>query len=179
MRSRVTEAAIRHRQPFRIKGLTSLAFRTRTDGRATSRNAVIGWRHPAVSRQELTRRAPRAVSSCPMCNESSRPERHATTCKCAVAAVIALLMPLTASAQELEPGAYWPIPKGLNIVTVVNSFNWGDLAFDPAAPIDEASARINTTALAFTRAFSLAGRSANVGVVGAGHRWPCGRPVSR
>ena len=76
-----------------------------------------------------------------------------------------LLMPALASAQELEPGAYWPIPARLNIVTVVNSFNWGDLAFDPAAPIDEASARINTTALSFTRAFSLAGRSANAGAV--------------
>jgi hypothetical protein len=65
----------------------------------------------------------------------------------------------------LEPGAYWPIPTGLNIVTVVNSFNWGDLAFDPSAPIDEASATIDTTALAFTRAFSLAGRSANAGLV--------------
>ena len=76
-----------------------------------------------------------------------------------------LLMPTRALAQELEPGAYWPIPKGVTIFTVVNSFNWGDLAFDPSAPIDEASARINTTALAFTRAFSLAGRSANAGVV--------------
>ena len=82
---------------------------------------------------------------------------------CAATALAFLLMPLSASAQELEPGAYWPLPAGLNIVTVVNSFNWGDLAFDPAAPIDEASARINTTSLSFTRAFSLAGRSANAG----------------
>ena len=79
-------------------------------------------------------------------------------------ALAVLLMPVDASAQELEPGAYWPIPSGLNIVTVVNSFNWGDLAFDPSAPIDEASAAIDTVALAFTRAFSLAGRSANAGV---------------
>jgi hypothetical protein len=82
------------------------------------------------------------------------------------AATLALLsMPLGASAQELEPGAYWPIPKGLNIVTVANSLNWGDLAFDPAAPIDEASATVNTTALIFTGTFSLAGRSAQAGVV--------------
>ena len=74
-------------------------------------------------------------------------------------------MPVSASAQELEPGAYWPIPTRLNILTVANNFNWGDVAFDPSAPIDEASARINTTAFAFTRAFSLAGRSANAGVV--------------
>ena len=83
---------------------------------------------------------------------------------CAVASVL-LLKAACASAQELEPGAYWPLPKGLNIVTVVNSVNWGDLAFDPAAPIDEGSAVINTTALVFTRAFSLGGRSANAGVV--------------
>jgi hypothetical protein len=82
----------------------------------------------------------------------------------AAAALALLLMPVSGSAQELEPGAYWPIPAGLNIVTIVNSFNWGDVAFDPSAPIDEASARINTTALTFTRAFSLAGRSANAGV---------------
>jgi hypothetical protein len=43
--------------------------------------------------------------------------------------------------------------------------NFGDVAFDPAAPIDEATATINATGLAFTRAFALAGRSANLGVV--------------
>lgn len=75
------------------------------------------------------------------------------------------MMPLCAAAQELEPGAYWPIPVGLHIVTVVNSLNWGDLAFDPSAPIDEASATINTTAFVFTKAFNLAGRSANAAVV--------------
>jgi Putative MetA-pathway of phenol degradation len=84
---------------------------------------------------------------------------------CVTAALIVVMMPLGAVAQELEPGAYWPIPVGLHIVTVVNSFNRGDLAFDPATPIDEASALINTTAFAFTRAFNLAGRSANTAVV--------------
>jgi len=90
----------------------------------------------------------------------------------AAGALAFVLMPLCAVAQELEPGAYWPIPKNLNIVTAVNNFNWGDLAFDPTLPIDEASARINTTAFAFTRAFSFAGRSAQVSVmvpVVAGH----------
>jgi hypothetical protein len=83
----------------------------------------------------------------------------------ALAAAFALLVPVSARAQELEPGAYWPIPTGLNIATISNSFNFGDVAFDPSAPIDEASAKINTTALAFTRAFGLAGRSANATVI--------------
>jgi len=89
-----------------------------------------------------------------------------------VATTACLCLPAPVRAQELEPGAYWPLPKGLNIVTVVNGFNWGDVAFDPAAPIDDGSAAINTTALSFTRAFGLAGRSANLGVsvpVVAGH----------
>src|SRR5262245_23691427 len=76
-----------------------------------------------------------------------------------------LLTSRQASAQELEPGAYWPIPAGLNVITVANSVNRGDVAFDPAAPIDEATATVNTTALVFTRAFSLAGRSAQIGGV--------------
>jgi outer membrane putative beta-barrel porin/alpha-amylase len=82
----------------------------------------------------------------------------------ATIAIALLALAVNAPAQELEPGAYWPIPVGLNIATVVNSFNWGDLAFDPSAPIDEASARINTTALSFTRALSVAGRSFNAGL---------------
>lgn len=83
-----------------------------------------------------------------------------------------MLLPVGAAGQELEPGAYWPLPRGLNIVTAVNSINWGDLAFDPAAPIDEASATINTTAFAFATAFSVLGRSANASFmmpVVAGH----------
>jgi hypothetical protein len=79
--------------------------------------------------------------------------------------IVFALLPVSVAAQELEPGAYWPIPRGLNIATVANSFNWGDLAFDPAAPIDEANAVINTTGLAFTTAFALAGRSANATLI--------------
>src|SRR3954466_2418695 len=61
LRSQVTEAAIHHRELFRINGLTFFACRSRTDGRATSRNAVIGRRPPAVSRDELNTRAPAPI----------------------------------------------------------------------------------------------------------------------
>ena len=44
-------------------------------------------------------------------------------CACAVLAL--LWMPVGSPAQELEPGAYWPLPVGLNIVTVVNSLQLG------------------------------------------------------
>lgn len=81
------------------------------------------------------------------------------------AVLVLLLLPVGAAGQELEPGAYWPLPRGLNVATIANSLNWGDLAFDPAAPIDEASAVINTTGLAFTTSFALAGRSANATLI--------------
>ena len=85
--------------------------------------------------------------------------------RCAITALIAVMMPICAAAQELEPGAYWPLPTSVRIVTVVNSLNWGDVAFDPSAPIDEASAAINTTAFVYTQVFNLAGRSANATLV--------------
>jgi hypothetical protein len=95
-------------------------------------------------------------------NASRNPVSHLLGAAIACSLV---LVSAPGSAQELEPGAYWPLPTGLNIVTVVNSLNWGDMAFDPAAPIEDGSAMIDITALAFTRAFDLVGRSANVGVV--------------
>ena len=120
------------------------------------------------------RRGHRRRTSSPTSGRSAPPSSSGS---CRAVALALLLVPACASAQELEPGAYWPIPKGLNIVTAANSFNWGDLAFDPSAPIDEASATINTTAVALTGAFSLAGRSANAGIGGARDRWSCGRPI--
>lgn len=97
---------------------------------------------------------------------------RASSCSLLGGLLALLLVSTPSAAQELEPGAYWPIPTGVNILTVANSFNTGDVAFDPSGPIDDARAKVNTTALSFTRAFGLAGRSANAGValpIVAGH----------
>src|SRR5207237_7078056 len=98
LRSRVAVDTARGRESRRARALTSVERPVRTDGCATSPNAV------SRNRTRL------------------------------VVTVFAVLLPAFAYAQELEPGAYWPLPAGLNIATVVNSFNWGDVAFDPAAP---------------------------------------------
>src|SRR5262245_51730031 len=74
------------------------------------------------------------------------------------------LVPLCVSAQELTPGAYWPLPVRINILTFINSVNWGAVAFDPALPAEDSSGTIDTVAVAYTRTLSLAGRSANVGI---------------
>jgi hypothetical protein len=89
-----------------------------------------------------------------------------------VAGVALVLVPVCASAQELTPGAYWPLPGGINILSFINSFNTGDVTFDPTLPVVDAHAKINTTAVVYTRTLSIAGRSANIGVqlpVIAGH----------
>ena len=80
----------------------------------------------------------------------------------AVLSVVIIRAP--AAAQELEPGADRLLPVGLNILTGVDSVSWGDLTFDPALPVTDGSARINTTAVAYTRALAIGGRSANAGV---------------
>src|SRR6185503_11497773 len=74
------------------------------------------------------------------------------------------LMPASATAQELTPGAYWPLPVRINILTFVNSVNWGDVTFDPALPTEDARGTINTIAVAYTRTLSIVGRSANIGL---------------
>jgi hypothetical protein len=88
--------------------------------------------------------------------------RHRLVARIAVTLAL-LLLPACVSAQELTPGAYWPLPVRINIITVVNSINWGDVAFDPALPADDARGTINTFVVAYTRTLSFAGRSANVG----------------
>jgi outer membrane putative beta-barrel porin/alpha-amylase len=80
-------------------------------------------------------------------------------------AAVFLMLPAVAPAQELEPGAYWPLPSRLNVFTAVGGGNWGDVNFDPSLPVDDASAKIRSAAFVFTRAFGLAGRSANASVV--------------
>lgn len=76
-----------------------------------------------------------------------------------------LLASVVAHAQELEPGAYSPSPTGFNIVVLADTYNTGDLAFDPAGPISEASAKIHVGALGYVRTLGVAGRSANLGLI--------------
>jgi len=66
------------------------------------------------------------------------------------------------AAQELEPGAYAVAPRGLNVFVLANTFSFGDLAFDPAGPISDASARINATSAGLAHMASVFGRSAQI-----------------
>jgi hypothetical protein len=75
---------------------------------------------------------------------------------------LAVLSAGTAPAQELTPGAYTPTPINVNFVGVSNSLSKGDLTFDPALPIEDANARIDTTIFTAGRSMNVAGRTANI-----------------
>ena len=64
-------------------------------------------------------------------------------------------------AQDLAPRAYLITPRGSNAITLANAYNDGDLLLEGAAPIEDATARLNAPSLTYYRAFSLLGRSAN------------------
>ena len=72
---------------------------------------------------------------------------------------------LRSGAQELEPGAYSVSPPRVNFLVLTNNFSGGDLTFDPTLPVEDASATINTTIVAYVRSLSFLGRSANVGII--------------
>jgi hypothetical protein len=76
------------------------------------------------------------------------------------------------AAQELEPGAYAVAPVGVNVFILSNTFNVGDVAFDPAAPFDDGRSEINTTVLGYGRTLNVWGRSAQASLavpLTAGH----------
>jgi Putative MetA-pathway of phenol degradation len=78
--------------------------------------------------------------------------------------VVALALAPASSplAQELEPGAYTPVPVGINLVILSNTISHGDMAFDPSGPIEDASGTINATSLVYARSINLANRSGQV-----------------
>jgi len=85
-----------------------------------------------------------------------------------VSVLVGLMTVLCAStsvhAQDLVPGAYTPVPTGINILNVTAVFNDGALAFDPSLPIEDASATIWGAGVGIVRTLGIAGRYANIGL---------------
>jgi hypothetical protein len=64
--------------------------------------------------------------------------------------------------QDLAPRAYVITPVKTNGITLAYSFNDGSLLLEGAAPITDASARLNVPSVAYYHSVGLLGRSANV-----------------
>ena len=68
------------------------------------------------------------------------------------------------AAQELEPRAYSVSPVGTNFAVVGITRSTGDIDFDPALPIENASGRLYSSFLGYGHSLNFFGRSANVAV---------------
>ncbi|HEY6971764.1 MAG TPA: transporter [Candidatus Angelobacter sp.] len=66
-----------------------------------------------------------------------------------------------AQAQDLSPRAYLITPVHSNAVTVIYSFSSGNLIFDSAVPITDATATANVMIVSFAHSLRFFGRSAN------------------
>ncbi len=79
-----------------------------------------------------------------------------------IALVLVVASPLESLAQELAPRAYWPAPKGLNLVLAGYQYSTGDVLLDPSLPIEGVEADTNFLTLTYLRTFNFAGRTTNL-----------------
>ena len=78
-----------------------------------------------------------------------------------VAAIFGLLS-VPVAAQELSPRAYWPAPRGTQLLFVGYAYSWGDFVTDPSLPVVGVESTINTSVLGYLRTLSLWGRTSNI-----------------
>ncbi len=79
------------------------------------------------------------------------------------AALLGLLLAAgTAVAQDLEPRAFSPAPKGLNFALLNYAYSSGNIFFDPAVPIEDATGAVHSATLAYVRTLSFFGKSAKL-----------------
>jgi hypothetical protein len=88
--------------------------------------------------------------------------RWAAASSAGVVVLLLLIVFSTAQAQQLEPRAYSPSPVGANFLGVAYFHQYGGAALDPASPITNVYARVNTAAPYYGRTFDLFGRQASV-----------------
>jgi hypothetical protein len=66
------------------------------------------------------------------------------------------------SAQELNPRAYWPLPKDTNVFVLSYQNSSGDIVTDPSLPLTGVDSDINFVSASYQRTLSMFGRSANL-----------------
>ncbi len=67
-------------------------------------------------------------------------------------------------AQQLTPNAYAPSPTGANVAIASENYSTGAVALDPALPVKDLHATINTLSLGYGRTLGMFGHYANIGV---------------
>jgi len=87
-----------------------------------------------------------------------------------MASTLALAVAAAAGAQQLEPRAYSPAPVGTNYFGLALHDSRGGVVTDASLPLQDVEAHINMATPFWGRTFSLAGRSASVGIA-APYAW--------
>jgi len=77
-------------------------------------------------------------------------------------AALLLLGAGPALAQELSPRAYWPAPRGTQILVFGYQYASGDIVSDPSLPVTGVDSRISTGIVAYQRTTAFAGRTTNL-----------------
>lgn len=75
-----------------------------------------------------------------------------------------LLFSAATFAQELQPRAYWPLPRGSNTLIIGYQHSQGDVLVDPSLPVAGVRARADFLQLGYQRTFSMFGRTASVNI---------------
>jgi outer membrane putative beta-barrel porin/alpha-amylase len=80
--------------------------------------------------------------------------------------VIAFGAPRAARAQSIEPRLFSNVPTGVNFLIAGYAHSSGGVLLDPSVPLDDASIGVHAPFVGYSRAFGLAGKSAQIqGVV--------------
>ena len=70
----------------------------------------------------------------------------------------------TASAQQLEPRAYTPLPVNLNFVGLPYTYQTGSVLTDPSLPIQNVEAKVDAVTAIYQRTFGFFGHSASAAI---------------
>jgi hypothetical protein len=77
----------------------------------------------------------------------------------------AALLASSAAAQELEPRNLINAPVGINILTAVTGYAYGNLLLEPSLPLENGKARLGTLGLGYVRSIDFFGMAGKVGFV--------------
>lgn len=84
---------------------------------------------------------------------------------CTIFIFATLVSPPTILSQELEPRSLTNLPVGTNFVVVGYGFAQGNILLDPAVPIEDLDAKLNTVVAAYVRSINVLGLGGKVDVV--------------
>ncbi len=76
-----------------------------------------------------------------------------------------LVLAGTATAQDLEPRSFSQAPVGMNFVSMTYGYSIGEVLFDQAVPITDASGRVSNVVGAYVRTLGFFGASAKIAAI--------------